>query len=313
MRLLRDAAAGTLTDEAPGSADTSVAVHLEPAERRASLVLRELGAPVIERTVEGETCAELASGMALITALAFGGPQAPLDSVAGDAPASERSPLSMGTATPPLVATPLLNEPLPAVAEGPSPADDRQSQTGPTIASAATPLDLEVGGGAWLNTWSSPNGNLGANVFFRLAGRASRAWSARLGGFYGTDSTSVGDRRAEFTFLAGRAEGCPLARPLVWNLSGEACLALDLGALRGRGDADSALLGGSTRTVFWAASVLAGRLRARFGERISLEAQAELGFPLVRHEFVFQEPHELIFQIPALGVGAGLALGAEIL
>ena len=99
----------------------------------------------------------------------------------------------------------------------------------------------------------------------------------------------------------------------MWNLSGEACLALDLGALRGHGDADSALLAGSTQTVFWAASVLAGRLRARFGKRISLEGQAELGFPLVRHEFVFQEPHELIFQIPPVGVGAGLALGAEIL
>jgi hypothetical protein len=313
MRLLRDPHASAVAEEAPSNADASVEVRLEPAERRASLVFRQPDAAVIERTVEGESCAELASGVALILALAFGGPQTPADPLPQDAPASEHPPFTPVAATSPASTLAIVAEAAPVVEPTEPPRADRDSRSSPAIAPAATPLDLEVGGGGWLNTWSAPSGNLGADVFVRVAGKAPHAWSARLAGFYGQDWTSAADRRAQFTFLAGRAEGCPLSRRLVWTLSGEACLALDLGALRGRGDADSALLDSASRTVFWAAGVLAGRLRARFGERISLEGQAELGFPLVRHEFVFQEPRELIFRIPPLGVGAGLALGAEIL
>jgi len=305
MRLLRDPQANAVAEDAPGPSDASVEVRLEPAERRASMVFRQPGAPRIERTVEGESCGELASGLALITALAFGGPQSPSDPMLGDAPARE------GSAPAPAAAPP--KTPAPASAPTQPPHDELHASSGRASVSAPVPFALEVGGGGWLNTWSAPNGNLGGDVFVRAAGKPSQVWSARLGGFYGLDSTTVGSRRADFTFLAGRAEGCPLSRRAVWTLSGEACLALDLGALRGRGDANSALLGGASRTVFWAAGVLAGRLRARFGERISLEGQAELGFPLVRHEFVFQEPHELIFKVPPFGIGAGLALGAEIL
>jgi hypothetical protein len=171
---------------------------------------------------------------------------------------------------------------------------------------------MEGGAGGWLNTWLAPGGTLGGDLFLRLAPRA-HGWSVRLAGLYGAGGTSVDDRSAAFTYLGARAEGCPLSRELPLNLVGEACVAFDLGALRGRGDASSELLEGTSRTVFWAAGVLGGRLRASFGARLSVEAQAELGLPFVRHDFMFQDPPTLIFRVPAVGFGAGLGLGVEFL
>jgi hypothetical protein len=285
----------------------NVEVRLEPSAGRAVLLLEEPGQPPIERAVEGDSCAELASGLALITALAFGaGPEATSATTPNAAPAAEAE-----AATPPIAPKPRSHPPtqesLPAERSEPK-------RNGPSSAPPRSlPLGLEAGLGGWLNTWSSPEVSVGADAFLRLAPRASGGWSLRVAGLYGFASSSVGDRLAEFTFFGARPEGCPLSQVVPLQLLGEACLAFDLGALTGRGEEGSALLAGTSKTVFWAAAVAVGRLRGKLGQRVSVEAQAELGLPLVRHEFVFEEPRERIFRPPAVGFGARVGLGVQFL
>ncbi|HEY3501119.1 MAG TPA: hypothetical protein VGK73_40775, partial [Polyangiaceae bacterium] len=279
--------------------------RLEPSLRRATLVLREPGAEAVERSVEGDSCAELASGLAMIAALAFGAAEEPAETKPDEAPRTEE-PRSQAPANP---------APSPKAPERPPAATTGVRATGKANArpSRLVSLGLEVGAGGWLNTWSAPGLGLGADLFVRLGPQARGSWSLRVAGLYGFGSSSVGDRLAEFRLLGGRVEGCPLVDGFTAWFSGEGCVALDLGALGGRGDDSSALLAGSSDTMFWAATVVAGRVRARLGERVFLEGQGELGFPLVRHEFVFEAPRELIFRVPAAGVAARVGLGVQFL
>jgi len=153
---------------------------------------------------------------------------------------------------------------------------------------------------------------LGADLFVRLAPKARPSWSVRASGLYGFGSSSVDDRLAEFKFFGGRAEGCPVSRGYArQRLTGEWCLALEMGALRASGQASSALLEGASDTVFAATALVAGRIRVRFGDRFFIEGQGDLGLSLVRHEFVFEEPRERIFRTPAGGFSARLGLGVQ--
>ena len=276
----------------------SVEVRLEPSLRRASFVLEEAGAPRVERTIEGDSCDELASGLALITALAFG---------AAEEPAAEPVRYAELPSAP-------ASEP-PPVSEAPSATAKRRADirdAAPVPAASSEGMNLEAGAGGWVNSWLAPDVAFGSDAFVRLAPRA-RGWSLRLSGLYGFGGTYVDERLAKFTFVGGRIEGCPLSRSLPLSLSGEACLAIELGALHGQGEEGSALREGAAGTVFWAASALLGRLRGRLGERVSLEGQAELGAPWVRHQFVFAEPTERIFRTPALGFAARVGVGIEFL
>jgi hypothetical protein len=302
-RLLDDSSPRELS--AGDGAELGVEVRLEPAEHRASLVLREAGSAVVERSVEGDTCAELASGLALITALAFGAARAPASAPAEASPRAAASGASgAGGAPAPQRSAPTPTKPNEASARVPPPRDSAA-----TMPSRATPLGFELGAGGWVNTWTTPGIALGGDLFLRLAPLAPRAWSLRATGVYGVGSASVGDRSASFSLLAGRAEACPLS----WGttLAGEACVTLELGALGGRGDASSALLAGASRTVFWAGTAAVGRLRKRLGSSLSLEGQAELGVPLTHHDFVFENPTQRIFRTPPAGLGARLGLGVE--
>jgi hypothetical protein len=315
-RVLRDPSAALggrkvhLGAEAPARGELSVQVWLEPSERRAFLVFREGTAPALERMVQGNTCAELVSGLALITALAFGAGQEPR--AEASAPSGEGSP-----PVPPVPATLAARRPPgkePAEAHparaGRTPPDIERSRAGE--APASVPLDWEAGAGGWVNTWLAPESALGLDGFLRVAPE-SAGWSLRLAGLYASGTAYVGDRRAEFGFWGGRAEVCPISRPLSSNLLGEGCLAMEAGTLRGRGESASSLRDAASESLFWSAALIAGRLRANFAERISLEAQGELALPLVRHEFVFTEPRERIFLTPTVGFAGRVGVGIHFL
>ncbi|HEY0463566.1 MAG TPA: hypothetical protein VGC79_05130, partial [Polyangiaceae bacterium] len=245
------------------------------------------------------------SGLALITALAFGAAREGSNATAAaDFETSEAKPAA--PAGPP---APQLEPPLP---ESPALTQAEPARTSPRPAAASSPrLAVELGAGGWVNSWSAPNGGLGADLFLRVAPQAPHRWSLRASGLYGFRVSSVGDRVAEFRFVGGRAEGCPLSHGVQRWLSGEACLGLELGALSGRGRDSSALLVAASDTVLAATALATGRIRARFGRRFFIEAQGDLGVPLLRHEFVFEDPPERIFRTPVLGFSARLGLGVQ--
>jgi len=285
----RELVRARLLDEPPASEHVSVEVRLDPARRRATLSLEEPNRSPVERVVEGDSCEELASGLALITALAFGtgretaAPEPPVAATASPPP----TPASAAATTPPVEAATIPPKP-------------------------PRPLAIETGLGGWVNTWSAPSAMWGADLFLRLSPKARHSWSVRAAGVYGFGAANVGDRRAEFRFLGGRAEGCPLVRDnFEHRLAGEACLALEMGALHGSGQASSALPEASSDTVLSATALITGRIRARLGRRIFVEGQGDLGVPLLHHEFVFEQPDERIFRIPAVGFSARLGLGVQ--
>jgi hypothetical protein len=299
-RLLADPRAGNSAADKSADSPVSVEVRLEPSQHRATLLLKERDASPVERVVDGDSCEELVSGLALITALAFGAAREPTKPTATTEPSQPIAPIPTSGRPPPL-------EPKPA-AESTTASHRDQTRSN---ASTLGPLAIEVGAGGWANTWSAPNGELGLDLFVRMAPQPGRGWSLRAAALYGFRTSYVGDRAADFTFIGGRADGCPLAHSFRPWLSAEACLGLELGALRGRGRDSSALLEEASDTVFSATALITGRIRTHFSERFFLEAQGDLGLPLVRHEFVFEEPTQRIFQIPVIGFSARLGLGVQ--
>ena len=308
-RMLGDPRGSESARDDSGDGRVSVEVRLEPSRHRATLLLKEPDAAPVERLVEGDSCEELVSGLALITALAFGAAREPPNATETAAPRATQ-PEAEAPATARVAP---LEQQTPAESAVPiGRGGEQASGTASRPGASSPPLGIELGAGGWVNTWSAPNAALGADLFVRMAPTAARSWSLRASALYGFRSSYVGDRAAEFRFVGGRAEGCPISGSYYRRrLSGEACLALELGALNGRGRDSSALLEGASDTVFSATALITGRIRARLGERFFVEGQGDLGLPLLRHEFVFEQPSERIFMTPALGFSARLGLGVQ--
>jgi len=306
-RLLGDPGATDSAKNKGAESAVGVEVRLEPAQHRATLLLKEPNAAPVERVVAGDSCEELVSGLALITALAFGAAREPPNE-AGTAMPRAAEPVESTKAVTP---APALEQVPPAAPVPPSPREPAHRDPS-SAAALSRPLGVELGAGGWVNSWSAPNAGFGGDLFVRLAPKGASSWSVRASGLYGFRSVYVGDRLADFRFLGGRAEGCPISRSYFQQvLSAEACLGLELGALRGRGRDSSALLEGASDTVFSATALVTGRLRAHIGRRFFVEGQGDLGLPLVHHDFVFEDPPERIFQIPVLGFAARLGLGVR--
>jgi len=306
-RLLGDPRANEAALSESGSA-VNVEVRLDPAHQRGTLLLQEPNLAPVERVVAGETCEELVSGLALITALAFGAGR-------------ESSPLTEPSRTtePRAVVAPAASasassQAAPRSAPAPPTPSVRAHSDASTPITNSTPLAIELGAGGWTTSWWDPSGMWGADLFVGVAPKDRRTWSVRAAGLYGFGSSRAGDREADFRFFGGRVEGCAFSRSFYrGRLVIEPCLALELGALRGSGQDASALLEGASDTAFAATAAFTGRFRFRIVKGIFSEFQAYLGVPLVHHEFVFEEPREQIFRIPSFGTSARLGLGVQFL
>lgn len=301
-RLLRDPQGNVSTPKESGESAVSVEVRLDPAQHRATLLLREPNTNPVERAVNGDSCDELASGLALITALAFGAAEeAPSATIEPQATAAEAAAATSARAPPPEPPSP--TEPTSKREQAP-----RHAEPG---TSRARPLSVELGAGGSLSGWSAPGVGLGADLFLRLAPQAQRGWSLRATALYRYSTSSTGGREAEFSFFGGRAEGCPISLSFQHRFTVEGCGALELGALRAAGRDSSALLESASDTVLSATALLTGRLRMRLAKQIYVEGQGDLGFPLVHHEFVFEEPRERIFRTPVVAFSGRIGLGVQ--
>jgi hypothetical protein len=96
---------------------------------------------------------------------------------------------------------------------------------------------------------------------------------------------------------------------LTWITPKPAFAALDGGALHAVGEASAVISTASSKTIAWFSATLLARLDWVLARRLVLGLDAELGLPLIRHEFEFEAPSTQLFQVPALGVGLNAALG----
>jgi hypothetical protein len=244
----------------------------------ARLELGGAGGQSVARTVTGRTCDEVVSAAALITALA-------IEAVLGGA-AQPRAPEDQSTPSLP---------------------------RDPPILVPSEPRER------WVRSWGlgvtagldagTPGGGYAWGAFGELAGRAPFE-RVRLTIRGTTGSASIDGRSASFDSLMARISLCPFSLRLADPLALLPCAAADAGRLVGRGEPSADLREPRSAAILWLAAGAVVSLRWQLGALMAIEAGGELGFPLVRHTFVFEWPTRLVYEVPVLagGVFASVAL-----
>jgi hypothetical protein len=231
------------------------------------------------RVVRGETCDEVVSSIALVTALALG------------APVTEPPPLQG-------VEAPRGAAPTPAMTPAPAPA--------PAAQRAGHWPVMAAGFGAGYLGWAGPHGGLGLDALFDVAFGAHGP-TLRLSAWHWRATESSGGRTADFRGWGGRIERCPFvfATGAFFTMP---CFATNLGYFRGEGVQGAGVAEPHSSGIFWADLLLIGRVGLELGHLVALEVQGDLEFPLVRHTFVFRDPNGgppvTVYEIPVVSGGA---------
>jgi hypothetical protein len=262
----------------------------------------------ITRTLSGNACDDVVSGIALVTALALeaqreleghapeaastAAPESP-----GDAPSDTETPAAPAAAPPINVNPPAALDP-----ERVPPVPPRRRRARPRFLHGAG-----VGGG---NAWFVAPGTPAVfDAMFRLA-HTSLPGSLRAGFRGWLSAVTVGNRSANFLGYTGALEGCSVPWPRSGRVRFEPCLGTTLGVLEAEGDQSAELATAESARIFWADARGIARLRLTLTRLVELEGQGELGVPLRTHRFLFQNPEQTVFEVPRVGLGwrAGVML-----
>jgi hypothetical protein len=249
------------------------------------------------RSLRGSACEQVASSLALITALA-------IDDRMAEAPPDASSPPQAA---------------IPATPSQPAlPEDNHERVVPPRLPdppSRATPranyLRWELGANLGVLTWITSHASPTFGVFAELA-TARPAWSVRLSAFNSRASDGEGATRTVFVTNWLRLESCPATLGLGKQFFLSPCLGFDVGALQ----AEAPGAPGSTgqQSVVWAAAVALARISWVFRDRLSLGLDGEFGAPLVRHSFRLVNPDnslELLGEVPKFGAGVKFGVGVR--
>lgn len=264
-----------------------ISVMAEPDGFVGRVEFNDAGGSSVSRAVRGETCDEVVTGVALITALAIDG-------------RAEAEP------------EPVAPTPAPA----PAPAPDSASAPAPSPLTPA-PLPREkpttafftAGFGAGYVSAVGPSGGLGLAAFLALSSGPGGG-SLRLGAWHWRASGSLGELDANFRAWGGRLDGCPLGLESgMWFVA--PCGGFDLGLLRVGGVQSAALPEPKEASILWLDAAVLGRAGVVLGGLVQLEAEAGLSFPLVRKAFGFGDRSLTVYSVPDLGATAALNAGVR--
>lgn len=261
------------TDDDASARRFSVTVEPRGAGYRASLQIETAAGRVNRRDVDGATCGEVVSAVALVAALAID-PEASL----------EPQPLAPVGPSPPVTDTPASSPPPLTVAEQPHPAP--VLDTGPAMTSErvsrTTAYRWSVGGGPELLIAAVPSVAYGGGAHVDLAPRSNDpvapSFRAALLGL--TTHLVHGGAAAQLTWWLARAEVCPL-RLGTANAAVEACARLSAGGLSIAGEGVDRP---ASSTRAWADAGLAAHLRWIAAPRLELSAVPALVLPLRRYQ-----------------------------
>jgi hypothetical protein len=248
------------------------------------LQIREGPGPSATRTFEGDTCAEVVSALALLTALAID-PEAssgPIDVLPGSA------------ASPPVVR--VTTSVLPTEAARPhAPAESRPSS-----------WQVGVGGRLMVEGWVAPRPLPGFDVFGEVwrEGTGPIAPGMRLG--LGGAGSSSGEAR--WRWYVARLDACPVRAKLGWRLLSQSCAGMEIGALRAEG-VEVASPRSSTKP--WLAARLTTGLLV---DTSSAYAGIEGGLvaPVTRYRFYFDHPWTEVHRVPVTGAVIEIMVGAHL-
>ena len=247
-----------------------ITVESQPGQSVARLEFVDTDSRRVRREVSGEDCAEVVSGIALVTALAI------------DARAKKQAPRAPAAS---------VSLPPPTPPSPPPPAE-----VGPVVGSRTEPdragIRWDVGLGFLTTSAVAPSWLYGLDAFVALGPRDAD-WSARLTLAYLESPNLKIDRgEARFHLSFARLEGCPVALRPVAHLAFAPCAAFDTGIVAASGGGER-VRDHKTVHVFWTAASLLVRMQLDLQDFLLFEAQGEFGTPLTREHFVFRESERL--------------------
>jgi hypothetical protein len=268
-----------------------VEVQMDGQGARARLSFTDSQGAAVVRAVRGETCDEVVSAIALVTALAIeAGPNEP----GASAPPAEPS---QKAATAPEVET-APNAPRSRGLRAPEPdalawsfgvEGSMSSWLGPG-------LSLGVGAFAEAGTYAGPSGRV---TLLRATSHAMIEHRDRPSVF----------RRADFTAYIARVGGCPLALGLGAGFRVLPCASFGLGQLEGEGHESEGLSPGGSGAILWADVLAELRLDWTLSDSLVFSADGELGVPFfLEHRFRFKGPEQDVFEVPDVGGGGALGV-----
>lgn len=293
-----------------GEVARSFTVTIVAAGKRArgTLVIEDPHGAGGHREVSGESCAEVASALALVTALAIDPKASTAAKVVPRPPPPPPSPPpSLPPPTPPPPRIPQRPPPLTALpwwgpVGGPLPAFP-MAPPGPRWRWSAV---LRVGAASAIAPSVVPVLS-GAIELARLDGLLSPALRlAYVQADSGAQVVGLGPQRARFALLAGRLEVCPVRAVIHGPISAAPCALFEAGALAADGLSP---FSPSTRTRPWAAPGLGARVQIDVLGDAMVEVDGGAVFPLVRDEFYFS-PTLTAHVVPTVGgfVGGGVGM-----
>jgi hypothetical protein len=298
----------------PGEQARAFTVTIVRAGKRArgALVIDDPRGPGGAREVSGESCGEVASALALVTALAID-PKAktaarlpPPPPRAPRAPAAPSRPPPVVPLTPPRAPRPPppftrspwwgpIGEPLPAAPTPPPRARSRFAiALRGGVASALAPRLLPV---------------IGASIEIARVDAGVLAPTLRLSMLRADSSAELvgaGPQRARFRSTLGRLEGCPLRIEIVPRLTALPCALFEAGALSADG---SSPFSPASATRPWLAPGALGRVQVDVIGDLVVEVEGGAVFPIVRDTFLFA-PSLVAHEVPVAGgfVGGGVGV-----
>jgi len=271
------------------------------------LAVQEAQRVTMAREVTGEQCRDVASALALATALA-------IDPLAAIAPAGERGRAAGGT------------EPSPDPAHAKS-ASERAAQSNPAASrppavphpavqdrSAEAPAPprawaWRAGASVALATGLAPRLSLGAAGFVERETQYAAAIvsAVRISAFgLQAQDHAVESAFASFRFFFLRPELCSVRLRIGAALAAVPCIAVDLGMVSAGG---SNIESPRSDERFWAAAAVEGRLRYAVSSTWFVQADLGLVFPFTRHRYYFRDPDTPIHAVPPLVATGTAGLG----
>lgn len=315
---LSDPIRATPSDPDPRVVELRIDIHESPLGFVAELrVARQYDHPMV-RQVTAPDCAQAAVGIALVTALAIesqlrpaastpGAPPQPSQAVGSEPAATDRPPpnhgfeaQSISKAEPRQQKNHLRANGIRLARRDSPRRSGKRGEYGPVRA-----LGLLV----LARTGAGPRLTPGLGFEGRMAPRPE--WPALRLAIVGLDTFPVEKAGAEVRFRnaiaeAGICDNRPFPSP---ELRVQPCAGLELGLLSAQGSADDERLVREHRVDrLWAAAVLGLWFRAEF-ERSFVEAGIDGRLPLLRHHYVFTNPHARVYDVPTVAAGAALGTG----
>jgi hypothetical protein len=298
---------------APSETARTFSVDLRRAGKRVTgrLVIREPSGATMTRRVSGSDCSDVATVLALATALAIDpraelaphetleeGPQTPPERPTNEAPSGARGG-SRGR-----------ND---AGDKGESERETRYDDAdGPSERGPSTSADVSLSGalGGRAALFATPHPAFGVSGFLgaALGGPLSTTELFLELAWLTTAPERLDGASAAFGFVLSRPGVCALGSRAGASVRVSPCFAMELGAITAEG---SNIPSAASSTRFWAAAELFARVDLAFAEDGFVTLTAGLGLPLTRYEFLFLNPDTEIHRVPVLTAAGGVGIGTK--